>query len=170
MGQMANCITITGNPACTGGAYVLYVRVAEPLRVRFGRFRYGQLIAVPAGGYLYVGSALGRGATALAGRLLRHATRANGRPPHALRDVLAGQLAAAGLHAPTPANKRLHWHIDYLLDEPAAELDGVYVVCTAERLEAQLVDWLAARPGIVPLATGLGASDDRGRTHLLRAP
>jgi Uri superfamily endonuclease len=88
--------------------------------------------------------------------------------PHFIRDELAAQLATAGLPARPPAVKRLHWHIDYLLDEPGVALAGVWAWRTAESLEGALAGWLAAQPGVVPLAAGLGASDDRGRTHLLR--
>ena len=195
---MTTSITIGGDPTCPGGVYVLRVAVMAPLSVVFGRFDGGRAVAVPAGDYLYVGSALGRrGATALAGRLMRHATRsqvrspalqrapqaasspptalrrsttngAGGREPHAIRAELQVRLTAAGLPAALPAGKRLHWHIDYLLDVPAAEIVGVWVWRTAERLEGPLVDWLMAQPGVALLAVGLGASDDRGRTHLLR--
>lgn len=185
---MTNEITIGGDTTVYGGVYVLHVRLAAPRAVVFGRFHGGQPISLPAGDYLYVGSALG----GLVGRLLRHATRSSVRspalqralgrqkerakaldyepkaPPHAIRDELAARLAAAGLPARLPAVKRLHWHIDYLLDEPDAELIGVWAWRTAEPLEHALADWLAAQPGVVPLAAGLGASDDPGRTHLLR--
>ena len=177
-------ITIGGDRACRGGVYVLHVRLAAPRAVVFGRFRGGQPIPLPAGDIFYVGSALG----GLAARLLRHATRSavrseapqRGLPageerakaldyePHAIRDELAARLAAAGLPARPSAVKRLHWHIDYLLDEPDVALVGVWAWRTAEPLESALADWLASQPGIVPVAAGLGASDDRGRTHLLR--
>lgn len=180
-------ITIGGDSACRGGVYVLHVRLVAPRAVVFGRFRGGQPIAVPAGDIFYVGSALG----GLAARLLRHATRsavcreAHQRAlpageehakalgyepgsPHAIRDELAARLAAAGLPARLPAAKRLRWHIDYLLDEPDAALVGVWAWRTAEPLESALANQLASQPGIVPVAAGLGAGDDRGRTHLLR--
>lgn len=185
---MTNCITIGGDATCFGGVYVLWLHVAAPLAVVFGRYRGGQAVAVPAGDYFYVGSAL----SGLAGRLLRHATRSSVRspalqrdfgreeerakaldyepkaPPHAIRDELAAHLAETGLPARPPAAKRLHWHIDYLLDEMDVELAGVWGWRTAEPLERALATWLTAQPGVVPLAAGLGASDDRGRTHLLR--
>ena len=180
-------ITIGGDPSCFGGVYVLCVRLAAPRAVVFGRFRGGQPVAVPAGDTFYVGSARG----GLAARLLRHATRSSirspalqraldrqkdraealdyePRAPHAIRDELAAHLAAAGLPARLPTAKRLRWHIDYLLDVEDAELIGVWAWRTAKPLESTLAGWLAAQPGVVPLAAGLGASDDPGRTHLLR--
>jgi len=51
-----------------------------------------------------------------------------------------------------PTAKRLRWHIDYLLDEPDAELAGVWAWRTAEPLESRLAEWLAAQAGVVPLA------------------
>ena len=161
---MTNEITIGGDTSCSGGVYILWLHVAAPLAVVFGRFRGGQPIAVPAGDCLYVGSAL----NGLGARLLRHATRRGDRPPQAIRDELAGRLVAAGLPARPPAAKRLHWHVDYLLDEPDVALAGVWAWRTAAPLESALAAWLAAQPGITPLAAGLGASDDRGRTHLLQ--
>ena len=178
---------IGGDRACRGGVYGLHVRLAAPRAVVFGRFRGGQPIAVPAGDIFYVGSALG----GLAARLLRHATRSAVRrearqralpadaerpkapdyepgTPHAIRDELAARLAAAGLPARLPAAKRLRWHIDYLLDEPDVALAGVWAWRTAAPLESVLANQLASQPGIVPVAAGLGASDDRGQTHLLR--
>jgi Uri superfamily endonuclease len=86
------------------------------------------------------------------------------RAPHAIRDELAARWQAASGAPP----RRLRWHIDYLLDERDAELIGVWGWRTAEPLESTLAGWLAAQPGVVPLAAGLGASDDPGRTHLLR--
>ncbi len=161
---MTTKITIGGDTSCSGGVYILWLRVAAPLTVVFGRFGGGRPIAVPAGDYLYVGSALG----GLSARLLRHATRSGDHPPHTIRAELAGQLAAARLPARLPPAKRLHWHVDYLLDEPDVALVGVWAWRTAAPLESALAEWLAAQPGIVPLAVGLGASDDRGGTHLLR--
>ena len=58
------------------GVYLLEIALSQPLTLAFGRFQQGRRFTLPAGTYLYVGSALGqRGATTLAGRLLRHATR-----------------------------------------------------------------------------------------------
>lgn len=162
-----NPITFQGD---TGqrGAYLLWMRAREQASVTFGRFQGGRPVAIPPGWYVYVGSAMGpRGASALAGRLLRHATRTGGRPAHAIREPLQARLAAAGLVALLPAGKTLRWHIDYLLDEADVAMTGVAAIRTTARLEGALVERLLAQPGIVPLAPGLGGSDDRGRSHLL---
>ena len=114
-----------------------------------------------------------RGASALASRLLRHATRTDGKPPHSIRETLGAAFAVEGLGLPSlepPAQKRLYWHIDYLLDEMEIAIEAVSVVRTAARIESDLARGLAAAPGVVPLAAGLGASDAPGETHLLRLP
>ncbi len=156
---------------CDTGAYILWLDARSDLAVAFGRFQGGRPVSVPAGAYAYVGSAMGGGATSLTGRLLRHATRTAGKPPHAIRDELPGQFRVAGMgdrpiHPPTA--KRLRWHIDYLLDESAIEIAYVTIVRSAERHESALARWLASLPGALPLRSGLGASDAPGETHLFR--
>lgn len=166
-----NHITFCGD-GVNCGAYLLWLELRRNVALSFGRFRGGRVYELPAGGYVYAGSAMGRrGATALAGRLLRHATRSGGRPSQAIRDELARRLAEEGLRAgddPLPAAKRLRWHIDYLLDEPAAVLAHVTTARTAARRAGEVARWLARQPGVSPVAAGLGASDAPGETHLLR--
>ena len=157
----------------TQGIYLLHIHVAAPLTITFGRFQGGRPIAIRPGDYLYIGSALGqRGATSLAGRLLRHATRSDSRPPHAIRTPLTAQLQEMGLithhKAVTPPSKRCFWHIDYLLDQLAVEITQIIALRTPQRLEAQLARRLAHDPAVAPLVPGLGASDDPHATHLLR--
>lgn len=166
----ANHITFLGDDSRTG-AYILWLRVRTDLTLPFGRFQRGRAVDVPAGLVAYVGSALGRGATGLAGRLLRHATRTGDRPPHAIRAPLLAECARLGVGAPglrPPAAKRLHWHSDYLLDEAEVEIARITAIRTAARVESMLARRLSALPGVVPLAPGLGAGDARGETHLLR--
>ena len=165
-------ITFLGQ-RCAGGIYLLHIYVTAPLTVTFGRFQGGRAIAIQPGDYLYIGSALGqRGATSLAGRLLRHTTRSDSRPPHAIRLPLTMQLQEMGLIAHnkivTPPSKRCFWHIDYLVDQLAAEITQIIALRTPRRLEAQLARRLAHDPGVAPLVPGLGASDDPNATHLLR--
>lgn len=157
----------------TQGIYLLHIHVTAPLTVTFGRFQGGRPIAIRPGGYLYIGSALGqRGATSLAGRLLRHATRSGTLPPHALRVPLTAQLQEMGLLAHNkaikPPSKRCFWHIDYLVDQLAAEITQIIALRTPHRLEAQLARRLAHDSAVAPLVPGLGASDDPNATHLLR--
>ncbi len=125
----------------------------------------GEAIAVPAGECLYVGSARG-GGNAMAHRLVRHATRTGGKPPHGIRASLL-ELFASDV-ARSPAGKRLHWHIDYLLDSDHAEVSAAILFGDALGVERDLAARLNADPCTSPIALGLGAQDDRGNTHLLQ--
>lgn len=155
------------------GVYLLRIKVVVPVTVTFGRFQGGRPIPIPAGDYLYIGSALGqRGATSLAGRLLRHTTRSGDLPPHPIQLVLCARLqeqglSPAGSFAP-PQTKRLFWHIDYLVDRVEAEITHIIIICTTYRLESAIARVLAVDPAVTAVAPGLGASDDPHATHLLR--
>ncbi len=158
-------ITVSGDEG-VGGAYLLRLRLSEPLAVAFGRFRQGEPLPLPPGEMIYVGSAL-RG---LAARLLRHATRTGGRPPQAIRDAMIAEFPALGLangRWRAPVGKKLHWHVDYLLDETAVTLTHVLLIRSPQRLEEPLARWLNAQPETLAIAPGLGASDAQGSTHLL---
>ncbi len=164
-------IAILGESTASG-AYVLRIRVDVPLAVVFGRFQAGEPVALPAGEYVYVGSAMGlKGASSLARRLLRHATRSSGRPPQPLRPELLAALVKANLLAPSarpPASKALHWHVDYLLDKSAATLAGVIALPSPVRHETALAQLVANDRHTIAPASGLGASDAPGATHLQR--
>ena len=170
-GEEASGIIIWGERA-QSGAYVLRICVEEPRTVSFGRYGGGRPISVPAGHVLYVGSAMGsRGSTTLARRLLRHTTRSGGRPPHPMRALLLRRFRQVGLgpddlHPPTA--KRLHWHVDYLLEEPAVTVDAVLAIRSSRRYEGLLADLLARSPHTEKIVAGLGATDVPGRTHLMR--
>jgi Uri superfamily endonuclease len=156
-----------GEPRASG-AYILRICVDGPLALRFGRFRQGEPVALPAGEYVYVGSAMGgQGSTTLARRILRHATRSGARPPHAVRLHWQRALVKAGLLPPGahPSPKRLRWHIDYLLDEPLVELSGVLLLGAAASLESALAKLVSADPAAFIPVAGLGASDAPGATH-----
>jgi Uri superfamily endonuclease len=166
----SNAIQITGNRALEG-AYILRVQVAGDLHVRFGRFQQSRPLALASGLYLYVGSAMGGGAP-LGRRIVRHLTRCEPLPPHRLRQTFISTFMGVATH---PGDllprrpKRLHWHIDYLLDHLQAEVTGVIALRSHSRHEATIAAQLAADPTTSPIAPGLGASDNRGATHLLRS-
>ena len=61
--------------------------------------------------------------------------------------------------------KRLRWHIDYLLAHPAARVTAVYIRGTPKRLECEVANALAAKCQVVP---GFGSSDCRCKGHLFR--
>ena len=108
------------------GTYILRIRLKEDTTLRFGRFKKGKLISTPAGEYAYVGSALAeKGATTLARRLVRHATRSGDQRPHRIREAMLSQFAECGLgdgDLLPRRGKTLHWNVDFLLDLPSAEL------------------------------------------------
>lgn len=95
------------------------------------------LLAFPRGRYVYVGSAL----NSLEPRIARHIRTSEG------------------------AHRVAHWHIDYLLREPAAALDHVYYAESGERLECLLAARVAEHGEPVE---GFGCSDCGCRSHLYR--
>jgi len=94
-------------------------------------------IGFPEGEYVYVGSAL------------------NGMEPRVERH----------LHTSTGEHDVTHWHIDYLLREPAASIQKVYVLETEERLECTIATKVAEHGEPVK---GFGCSDCRCVSHLYK--
>ncbi|ASQ89815.1 hypothetical protein CHL67_01770 [Prosthecochloris sp. GSB1] len=153
------------------GTYALLVALSGTIRLSFGKFRSGAQFLLDHEACLYIGSALGHGASAtpLAHRLVRHATRSQGNPPHRIRKPMIetfteNGLARAGFKPPHA--KKLHWHIDYLLDCRQAELFSVFAIRSPERLETVLSGHAASLDETVTIARGLGARDTRDGTHL----
>lgn len=157
-------------PGVWSGGYVLRIRLGAPLGLVFGRYRGGVELQLTAGEYAYVGSAAGSAGAPLAYRLVRHATRTEPRPAHAIRDAVSEALGRCLGRAPSgsgyESTKKLHWHIDYLLDRPEAELVAIVAVVSARRVESELYRLLGKEPALAPVAPGLGASDHVGRSHL----
>jgi Uri superfamily endonuclease len=91
--------------------------------------------SLPAGWYTYAGSALGPGG--LEARLARH-----------LR-----------------AEKRLHWHIDYLLQH--GRVETIWQIPSPARLECAWAAAIRALPGAETPVPGFGASDCRCSAHLV---
>ena len=153
------------------GTYILRIRLKEDTRLRFGRFKKGKLISLPAGEYAYVGSALAeKGATTLARRLVRHATRSGDQPAHPIREAMLSQFAECDLgegNLLPRRGKTLHWNVDFLLDLPSAELVGISAIRSHERLENRLAKQLEEDPHTGVIERGLGANDVPGNTHLL---
>ena len=153
------------------GTYILRIRLKTDITLRFGRFKKGKLISLPAGEYAYVGSALAeKGATTLARRLVRHATRSGDQGPHRIREKMLRQFAECGLgngNLLPRRGKTLHWNVDFLLDLEAAELVGVFAIRSRKRLEDRLAKQLEEDPHTEIIERGLGANDVPGNTHLL---
>ena len=164
-------ITCFGNNS-REGAYVLFIYLSKESSLAFGKFLQGTSIPFEPGFYLYVGSALGNSssATPLARRLVRHASRSNGKAPHKIRAQMIrffqeNNLVTQGLHP--PAGKKLHWHIDYLLDSQDAQIVSVLIIRSPDRLESALSNLAASLDETFVVAQGLGARDVRSSTHLL---
>ena len=154
------------------GTYILRIRLKENTTLQFGRFKKGKLISLSAGDYTYVGSALSeKGATSLARRLIRHATRSGNQPPHAIREKMINQFAERGLgngNLLLRQGKTLHWNVDFLLDLQSAEIVNIFAIRSPERLENRIAKQLERDPHTEIIEPGLGANDAPGATHLLR--
>ncbi|WP_246046662.1 GIY-YIG nuclease family protein [Chlorobaculum thiosulfatiphilum] len=153
------------------GSYILLIDLDRRIEVAFGKFRKGAPLELQPGHYVYVGSALGgaKGRFPLASRLLRHASRSEGRDAHAIRSALLDLFMSWGYRQPgSQGTKKLHWHIDYLLDRKEAEIGHVFLFPGEARLEPQLAGQLASMPGASPVADRLGAQDAASGTHLFR--
>lgn len=169
MNQAEPTIIVLGSEV-QSGTYILRLTVPKPLSLSFGRFRGGESVALPAGIYLYVGSAMAaKGGAALARRLVRHATRSGMQPAHPIRAQMCARFRAEGLGSGAlrpRQGKSLFWHVDYLLDLPDVALTHVLVVRALIRLETTLAELLQAQLYTTPPIAGLGASDVPQSTHL----
>ena len=154
------------------GTYILRIRLKEDTALQFGRFKKGKLISLPAGDYTYVGSALSeKGATSLARRLVRHATRNGDKPPHAIREAMVKQFHDCGLGPPDPLpqnGKKLFWNIDFLLDLQLTEIINVIAMRSPKRLEHTIAELLERDANTQIIEKGLGANDTPHNTHVLR--
>ena len=166
-----HCLCLLGGDS-RGGTYILRIRVGEPLEMPFGRFKRGKLISVVPGDYCYIGSALSeKGATCLAKRLVRHASRLGHNPAHSIRKAMITELPRCGLADGDlePMNpKKPKWNVDHLLDKACVDLVTAFVIRWPLPLECDVADWLVADQATVVFEPGLGANDHRGGTHLMR--
>ena len=155
------------------GSYILLIHLSSSLHLAFGRFKQGKPFTIPEGDYLYIGSALGRGnaGAPLARRLLRHASRTGSNGPHAIRRAMMRLFSDKHFietDSIEPSEKKLRWHIDYLLDRREAEISHIVIIRSPERVEQRLSELLEPLPETSLIAKGLGAQDTRNSTHLLR--
>ena len=70
----------------------------------------------------------------------------------------------ARLKRHTRREKKLHWHIDYLLEK--AQIDDIIVCESRERTECRIARAMVSQFSYIP---GFGASDCRCRSHLFFA-
>jgi Uri superfamily endonuclease len=167
-GKDSTAITVIGE-GCQSGTYVLRMQLRSEITMACGQFKKGKLITFPPGDYAYVGSALAtQGATCLARRLLRHATRTGGKPAHGVRDLMLRAFNRVGL-APSlaPTSKQLRWNVDHILDRSECELVEAIAVRSPIRIEAQIGRLIESDPVSTVVEKGLGANDIAGNTHLL---
>ena len=162
--------TIFGNKY-TMGSYILIIRISSSFQLAFGRFQRSRMFSIPEGDYLYIGSALGKTGNPLARRLIRHTSRSKGKLPHKIQATLIKQFSSD--NAP-PLNccidttaKKLHWHIDYLLEHKESEISHIVIIRHPEKMEHNLSEFLASLPQTSILAPRLGAQDTRNSTHIL---
>lgn len=151
------------------GAYLLTLTLSAACAVRFGRFAQGKPLPLAPGVYVYIGSAQGAAQRMpLLRRIHRHLIRTAPRPPQRIVADWQAFLTQQKLCLPAPSPKRLRWHIDYLLEEPACEVVQVTLIPSSHAIEQRLTEVLETLPGMQPAAPGLGASDHPGHTHLLQ--
>ena len=162
-------ITILGSPGVQGG-YLLRIQVESPCRIIFGRHNHCRRIYIGSGVYMYLGSAMGiRGSTSLPCRVMRHVIRSGQRPSHKIRDVLRTYLVENKLadnRIEAIRNKRLHWHVDYLLDHENSDLTHIMLLCNQYRIERYVYTVLSNKKEVEIIEPGLGASDTQNKTHL----
>ena len=98
----------------------------------------------PMGYYTYTGSALGKGASSLKHRIARHLRK----------------------------EKRMFWHIDYLLADENVSVEAVIVAETNENMECKTNQHMKTIMGAKVQVKGFGASDCRKncKSHLLYFP
>jgi len=120
------------------GVYTLIIRMRRPEEIRVGRL--GSKV-FPEGYYSYTGSAFGRGAFNLNGRVRRH-----------LRQ-----------------KESMRWHIDYLLSGKSAEIEAVVFSELNANRECKVSKSIGLLSGVEVIMTRFGSSDCRFgcRSHLL---
>jgi len=122
---MLNALAL-GNP----GVYTLIIHASKPMKIQVGKLGLGEF---PAGYYTYTGSAQGRGALSLRGRVGRHF-----RP-----------------------GKRLRWHLDFLLNSRATKIVSAMVSETKLPKECQVSSFLEKTRGAAVVVKGFGSQDCR---------
>lgn len=110
------------------GVYTLIIRLRRAEKIRVGRL--GSKV-FPEGHYSYTGSAVGRGAFNLDGRVKHH----------------------------LKPKKFMRWHIDYLLGSKNAEIDAVVFSETDVNRECEVSKSIGSLSGTEVIMTGFGSSD-----------
>lgn len=154
-----------------GGTYVLEIWIKDDVSVQFGRFKNGQKFHLSSGRYLYIGSAMtSHNRHALLQRLTRHATRTEQHPPLKIRKKLiiwAHQHNINEKNIILKQNKKLHWHIDYVLNNLNVEINNIILIPSEKSYESMIAKSLLLSDSITVPIMGLGATDKKKETHFL---
>lgn len=118
------------------GSYIIVIYLHKETRIVIGAL--GK-ISFNKGFHIYVGSAMGTsGSTTLENRVKRH--------------LLPSK------------NKKIHWHIDYLLENNNSNITTLYLIPTIYKLECHLAkELLMVSNGHI---NGFGSSDCKCQSHL----
>ena len=118
------------------GSYILVVYVSKDIYIKIGVL--GNIL-FSEGYYLYTGSALGNsGSSTLSNRVTRHLSL---------------------------MKKKLHWHIDYLLNNPFSILYCLYLIPTNQNYECIIAnELLDISEGYIQK---FGSSDCKCKSHLV---
>lgn len=119
------------------GTYTAILKCRKPARIKFGKLGS---VGLEAGYYLYTGSALGKGAVSLEGRLTRHKR----------------------------SWKRKRWHVDHLTSCPEFRFSGAIYLVSNKRLECRINASIQHNLDAQPVLQHLGASDCKCNAHVLR--
>ena len=118
------------------GSYILLIFLPDELRIRIGSLG---LLTFPEGYYLYIGSAMGNNtSTSLENRVKRHVTKSK--------------------------NKKIFWHIDYLLTNKNCVIIHIYLIPSMIRLECIMSEEISKSSD--NLVRGFGSSDCKCQSHL----
>ena len=125
----------------TTGIYTLLLFLSKEVCLNIGRLGKQRF---PMGYYTYTGSALGKGASSLKHRIIRHMRK----------------------------EKWRFWHIDYLLADENVSVEAVIVVETNEKMECKANQHIKTIRGAKVPVKGFGASDCQKncKSHLLHFP
>jgi len=119
------------------GTYILVIFLKEDCKIEIGSL--GKIF-FSKGYYLYVGSAMGNyGSATLINRVKRH--------------ILDSKY------------KKLHWHIDYLLDNPNSILIKIYFIPSSNSYECKLAEEILLCSS--NYIENFGSSDCLCKSHLL---
>jgi Uri superfamily endonuclease len=118
------------------GTYTIVLASERPMQVQFGKAGCANL---NAGYYLYTGSALGKGALSLEGRIVRHQR----------------------------ASKKRRWHVDYFTSQRECRFKGAVYLISDKRLECRINQAIARRLNTRIVLPRLGASDCKCDAHLV---